>query len=507
MRDVMTNEFVAAVAAAARHFDLIDVMEVLVLSAAAFIALLSFRLKSDAAGEKIARRAERAVMAMIYLGGIVLGGLVVVRSSPDQHRWGIVLAFLPYLLIMQHATFLRIVRRPTLTPLPATAAAAGPSSLAGDAHPVPPDDEDQPPLDIAPGPQPDGADEGWWRLVLVSAKATTERYFGPVSLAVRYGTAALAVLLVGLVAFWVLVAEPYILTGGSNGLLPVYALHPAQLGLAGAYVYVLVHLGRRNFTHDVTSGGAMWCAIVLAVGPILAVAIAYLLHTPGAGSPAGGSATVPAPEAFGVGLIYFMAGFSPRFVISFMDRVATKAWGAPAGTAVISARTLPATQVAGITPEIAERLEEEGITDVHGLATADPLRLIRNTNYDRREIVSWIAEAILIDVFPEHWKDFERQGITDAIDFVSLVYAPPYQEYHADTEQKMTADRDAYLAVLCGQLKLASEKDACLRTIHSVARRLVNDSQLRLIWVLHNHIADEEAEQELERKAKDPAHA
>jgi hypothetical protein len=456
----------AALAAATRHLDIVDLMAVLALSAAVFTAVLSVRVRSDAASQKLTRRAERAVIAMIYLAGVAFGGFVLLRAE-TEHRWGIALAFLPYLLIMQHAIFLRIVRRPTLTPLAPGAATE-------------PDD-----------------DEGWWRLVLTSAKATTDRYFGPVSLAVRYGTAAISVLLFGLIGFVILLGDGTGLTG-AGGLLPDYALHPAQLGLAGAYVYVLVYLGRRNFTHDVTSGGAMWCAVVLAIGPILAVAIAYLLHAPGG--------QAPAPEAFGVSLIYFMAGFSPRFIISYLDRVAKKAWGAAGGAAISSSRTLPTTQVAGVTPEIAERLEEEGIASVHGLATADPLRLIRNTHYDRREIVSWIAEAMLIDVFPEHWKDFEREGVTDAIDLVSLVYAPPYRQYHADAETKMQADREAYLQSLCGQLKLSGDVSARVQTIHSVARRLVNDAQLRLIWVLHNHISDEAGEPSVEASAEHLTH-
>lgn len=497
MQDFTTrmNVASAALAAAVRHLDVVDVMAVLVLCAAAFIGLLSVRIKSDAASERLTHRAERAVVAMVFLAGIAFGGFVLLCGTQYGHRWGIVLAFLPYLLIMQHAIFLRIVRRPTLTPLEPATVPAGATAA------VPPDDEDGAVRELVaqPSAATEDDDEGWWRLVLTSAKATTERYFGPVSLAVRYGTAAIAVLLFGMVGFVMLFGDFSSLTGsGGPGLLPEYAIHPAQLGLAGAYVYVLVHLGRRNFTHDVTSGGAMWCAVVLVLGPLLAVAIAYLLHAPGA--------QAPAPEAFGVGLIYFMAGFSPRFVIAYLDRVAQKAWGG-GGASISSTRTLPATQVAGITPEIAERLDEEGIASVHSLATADPLRLIRNTNYDRREIVSWIAEAILIDVFPEHWKDFEREGVTDAIDFVSLVYAPPYRQYHADTEDQMQADREAYLGSLCAQLKLSGDLDARLRTIHSVARRLVNDAQLRLIWVLHNHISDEAAEQSVDRRATYLTHA
>lgn len=470
----------AVVAAGTRHLDIVDVMGLVAVFAAIFIVLLSLRLKSTIEAEALARKAERAVMVVICVSGIAIGGLAYLHASQYQHRWGIILAFLPYLLILQHAVFLRIVRRPVLTPLGKAI------TTPAESVPVPPEDEDAPPS----GPQPEDADadadESWWRLVLESAKRTTDRYFGPVSLAVRYGTAAMAVLLVGLATFLVLFVDASNLKSLTSGeAAPDYAVHAAQLGAAGAYMYVVVYLARRNFTHDVTSGGAMWCSIVLAVGPILAGAISYLLHVSDAKGP-------PASDAFGVSLIYFMAGLSPRFVLSYLESIAKKAWGSSA-SGVASTRTLPAVQVAGVTPEIAERLEEEGISDVHGLAMADPLRLIRNTNFDRREIVSWIDEAILIDVFPEHWKEFEREGITGAVDLVSLVYSPPYKQYKADTESTMKADRDAYLDILSKQVKLSGEPADRVKTIKSVARRLVDDAQLRLIWVLHNHIADESA--------------
>ena len=242
---------------------------------------------------------------------------------------------------------------------------------------------------------------------------------------------------------------------------------------------------------------------MLAVGPILAAILSYLLHT---------SDKAPSPDELGINLIYFMAGFSPRLILSFMERVAKKAWGSAPATNATSPRTVPVTQVGGVTAEVAERLEEEGIYDLHGLAMADPLRLIRNTNFDRREIVSWIDEAILIDLFPDHWKDFEREGVNGAIDFVSLVYPPPYKQYMAKDQvgqeqagqEPAAQEREEYLKVLGRHLRLSEKSvktdtshpsgpDDDITTIKSIARRLVNDAQLRLIWVLHNHIADDTA--------------
>lgn len=120
------------------------------------------------------------------MAGLTLASLAAlyVESGPD--RWGIILALLPFFLIIQHAVFLRIVRRPILVPLAKTS--------------------DQPRSGSVPNPNVD-SDGDWWRAVLESAKRTTERYFSPGSLAIRYGTAAVAVLIVDLVAFLVLFAE------------------------------------------------------------------------------------------------------------------------------------------------------------------------------------------------------------------------------------------------------------------------------------------------------------
>lgn len=459
-----------------------------------FIVLMSFRLKSKDLSEAMLGRTERLVLAMVYLAGIATGGLAILYATSYEHRWGVLLAFLPYILIMQHATFLRIVRQPALKPLRVGAqerSAGTPDDTSG----IPAEDEDPQPVIEADG---DDAEASWWRSVLESAKATTDRYFGPVSLAVRYGTAAMAVLLVGLTAFLVLFVDDQIL----RSLIPgdqVHYVHAAKLGLAGAYVYVLIHLGRRNFTHDVTSGGAVWCSIVLAVGPILAAILSYLLDT-------SDGTKNPVPETFGINLIYFIAGFSPRVIISFMENVANKAWGPSSVARVTSPRTVPITQAAGVTQEVADRLVEEGILDLHGLAMADPLRLIRNTNFDRREIVSWIDEAILIDMFPDHWKAFEHEGINGAIDLVSLVYPPPYRQYGADDEATMKQAREDYLKILCTHLKLSEKPDDDVKKIHSIARALVNDAQVRLIWVLHNHIADDSAAPQLRGEAR-VAHA
>jgi hypothetical protein len=426
------------------------------------VALLAIKQRPKGPhGETPTQARERArrvedIRIVLFLFGIVVVVLIAVFASAGGSEWGIPLALLPFIMIVQHAMFLRIVRRPVLVPLKKHSDSQGKPDSQGD---------------------PD-----WWRCTLAAAKQATERYFGAGSLAIRYGASALAVLMISLAVFLIFFARSDLPSG-----FPEHLRHPAMMGAAGAYVYVLLHLGYRNFTHDVTSGGAMWCSITLAAGPLLACAISYFLGPTLEGTNLGADA------------IYFMAGLSPRYVTSKVEALVRKSWLSSPSTGAPAPRTIPLTQVKGITPEIAERLVEEGIADVHGLAMADPLRLIRNTNFDKRLIVSWIDEALLITTLRERWSDMEARGITGAVSFVSLVYPPPYLKA-ADQKHEYPQDvKDAHLQLLCqpqavvkdehGEHPATNGDDA--KMLRSVAAQLWDDAQLRLIWVLHDHISDE----------------
>ena len=79
-------------------------------------------------------------------------------------------------------------------------------------------------------------------------------------------------------------------------------------------------------------------------------------------------------------------------------------------------RSLPLGYVGGITPEVEERLREEGIADVYALSMADPHRLLRNTPFNRMEILDWIDQAKLIRSLPDHWEKLMQVGIGGAMD-------------------------------------------------------------------------------------------
>ncbi len=189
--------------------------------------------------------------------------------------------------------------------------------------------------------------------------------------------------------------------------LPTAIARAARCGFAGAYVYVLILLGLRTYQHDVTVGVAFWSAATLALGPVMAGALSSFWEP-------------QVKEGFTNAAVYFLAGFAPRFVAEAITDIIRRTWFSKT-PAADAARSVPITQVRGIDARVGERLEEEGITSVSSLAAADPLRLLRNTSFDKRQIVGWIDNALLHTALPKHWQPLEDSGVRGAMDLAALV--------------------------------------------------------------------------------------
>lgn len=347
-----------------------------------------------------------------------------------EDRWGCALAAFPAVMIVQHAVFLRLVRMPFRRSDGSEANKQKPDTTSG-------------------AGQPERRQSAF-----TTALETSHKYFSAGTLAIRYGVPAVAIAIIGLAAFFAL------FTSSDFALHDSASKRAAELGAAGAYTYVLLYLAQRNFRHDITSGGALWCAVVMAVGPLLACALAQFVNA----QLETGSMKLSG-EA-----VYFAAGMAPRHVTSFLVEAIKRLWVSPSTPALPAPRTIPVTQVRGISTEIADRLSEEGITDLYGLATADPMRLIRNTSFDKRQIITWIDEAILIATLPDKWQAVENTGITGAIDFA----------WTLNDEQAVTA--------------LAKSLELDVALLRPTMIRVAEDAQLQLVWVLYNSIDSLEIE-------------
>jgi hypothetical protein len=298
--------------------------------------------------------------------------------------------------------------------------------------------------------------------VVKQAAADSERYFSAASMLLRLGLPGLVTVImgamlarmlclnlgdsptsphVGWVLHWIWVKYPQILRG-------------LRYGLAGAYVFVLLHLARRNFRHDITNGAVVWCMTTVAIGPLLSATVALLW---------GGQAM----SGFGPATVLFMAGFAPRYVTQTLSEVARRMIGG--GAANTPVRLLPLTTIRGITADISDRLEEEGIEDAYALAMSDASRLLRSTYFDERQIIAWIDEALMITNIPAAWQKLEEQGITGAIDLA----------WYADAE-------DSELAGLAQRVGLDAH------SLRDVAQRLSEDRQVQLLWVLYQGKSENE---------------
>ena len=302
------------------------------------------------------------------------------------------------------------------------------------------------------------------------AQDTLHSYFSLKTLFTRYGLPAVLLGITG-----ILIAD--IMVNPKDFFAVVYTfdtsvqklLLPAiRLGAIGAYIYVLLELGRRTFRHDVTGAVAMWCWVTLILGPVLAGTIAFLWRIP-AGTESGWWAP---------GVVLFFAGFAPRRVISAVEGAAVELLKL-GPTTVVKTRMVPLSQIRGIGSQIEERLGEEGICDVNSLASAEPVRLVRNTSFDMRQILTWIDEAILIVTLPRSWEALEDAGITGAIDlawYLTKVTDPVTGNVVNPLPEEITD--------LAAMAKLSAAD------LVSAIQRLSQDTQVQYIWTLYNNFTE-----------------
>ncbi|MCY1016711.1 hypothetical protein [Pyxidicoccus sp. MSG2] len=306
-----------------------------------------------------------------------------------------------------------------------------------------------------------------------------DRYFNTSNIALRYGLPALAIIAMGAVA-------SYVLNPVSEGALNVVlvskdgtawisnrTLEAARLGAVGSYVYVLLYLGQRGFRHDITSGAALWCAVTMALGPLMAAALSkiWVAGLGGSGESAG----------WGTQAVYLGVGMAPRYVAQAIARQAQRIGKDPAY--VPPDRSMPLAMIRGITPQIEERLQEEGIHDVVGMAMADPLRLQRNTNFDKHQILGWIDFALLAQALPEAWENLEKKGLRGARDLVWYVTGA--------VEEKAA-----------GLNELATTDGLSPNILRNVAQRLFQDAQAQRIQLLYQLVDDGEDTRAREASAR-----
>ena len=385
-----------------------------------------------------------ASMLLMLLSGVVFvldASLFLVHIG----RWGYLLALLPGTAITRHAVYMRLIRRRALS------------------SPVPPPTGLRPPetTSDSDGDTLEAEDPGLL-VVFARARRMHDRDFAPDTLVARFGIPALLTTFIGIGVFEFLISRPF-----PNA---PQAMRAAWFGAAGGMVYVLLYLGQRAFRNDITSGAALWSAIVLALGPLFGAVFSYLWGE-AQGSGAGTGATASTQLSVTRDALYFVAGMAPRHAASAVEEAVRRLWLVRTPSNQTQSRLQPLAQLRGVAPAIEDRLAEEGIVDIQGMAMADPLKLLRSTSFDKRQILSWIDEALLMTWLPEQWSAVQKVGVTGAIDLMAHV------------QQRETQLR--------GVLASAGHLDpAAVDAVILAGTILKEDTQLRLVWALYQFDAD-----------------
>lgn len=376
------------------------------------------------AGAPAGRSRRVAGLVAILVAASLLGITFAIKAATKE-RWGYIIALMPGLLIGRQAVYMRLVRR---------------QGLLTSRHPH---------TDVNAPPGVSQAE--WTRLqpVLERAQGAHDREFSADVLSIRYGVPAILSVIIGFGLFQLLQSSVF----GAD------LERGARYAAAGSYVYVLSYLGQRSFRRDITSGAATWSVVTLALGPLLGGVLALLWRGQS------GGATDASPWTYNT--IYFVAGLAPRYAASVVEEAVRRLWLPKSSAAVSIPRTEALTKIRGITPEIEERLAEEGITDTNMLSMANPIKLYRNTSFDKRQILSWIDEALLITMLPDAWEKLQKQGISGASDLASL-------QTHIDASGSTVS---ADLKALIGIDSPTMVRDLILRAYE--------DSQVALVWALY----------------------
>jgi hypothetical protein len=169
-------------------------------------------------------------------------------------------------------------------------------------------------------------------------------------------------------------------------------------------------LSDRALQRDITAGIATWAAAMPILGLLMGGVTALII-----------TSAMSTGSTWTKDAIFLVAGMLPRQFAVFVQTGVQKMFR---DTPAPSLRTLPLTTLRGVGPDVAARLEEEGIHDVSALAYASPHQLIRATMFAPRQIVDWIDEALLIATVPANWEALEKAGVTGALDLAWYQTSP-----------------------------------------------------------------------------------
>ena len=154
--------------------------------------------------------------------------------------------------------------------------------------------------------------------------------------------------------------------------LPYQAL---QFGFIGAYWFILQDLTRRYFRQDLKTAAYVSASVRLVVVTITVATVALL----------------PLGSAAHLNVLAFFIGVFPQIGVQVLK---SALGNVIRGVPNLSAR-FPLSDLDGLTVWDQARLLEEGIEDMHALATANLVDLLLGTRVPVNTLVDWVDQALL----------------------------------------------------------------------------------------------------------------
>ncbi|MBI5477103.1 MAG: hypothetical protein HY964_10260 [Ignavibacteriales bacterium] len=126
----------------------------------------------------------------------------------------------------------------------------------------------------------------------------------------------------------------------------------------------------------------------------------------------------------------------------------------------------------GMTTEVIERLEEEGITSVQGLAMANPVKLLLKTNFEWTMILDLMDQALLFNYVGDKYEKLRTLGIRSSIEVAEI------QDYLYDEDPKEKMKGEKIIELVAA--KLEEDKQGIYKLVDTIAE----DPQVLFIWEL-----------------------
>jgi hypothetical protein len=186
--------------------------------------------------------------------------------------------------------------------------------------------------------------------------------------------------------------------------LPYTAL---QFGFVGAYWFILQDLTRRYFRQDLKTAAYVSASVRLIVVTITVATVAL----------------VPVGPPARLDVLAFFIGVFPQIGVQLLKAATGKLFSR--AIPPMSAR-FPLSDLDGLTVWDQARLLEEGIEDVHALATANLVDLLLGTRVPVNTLIDWVDQALLCLSVPDEWDDRRPRddlrmfGIRTATDLIRV---------------------------------------------------------------------------------------